>query len=357
MKLRLVQPTTRAEWNGVLRKLPAPHLLQTWEWSVFKSRYGWQPTRYAWIVQATDEPQAAASVLTRSLGPLPTGVMYVPKGPVLDYGNPLLVDHVLSKLEEAAAQTHAVFVKIDPDVRPDTDAGNSVIGTLRRRGWQQSEEEIQFRNTVLLDLTPSLEDLLMGMKSKWRYNIRLAERSGVTVRHAEYEDLSLLYDIYHKTAARGDFVIRAESYYHDAWGSFIEAGLAQPFIAEVEDVPVAMVVIYRFGKRAYYMYGGSRSLHREKMPNNLLQWESIKWAKEQGCTVYDMWGAPDELDQSDPMWGVYRFKKGFGGEFVEHIGAWDYPASRPLYSLYTAVKPRFLAVMRWLHWQGDTETA
>ena len=351
MELKLKEPTTGPAWDQALLTLPDPHLLQTWAWSAFKSRHGWRPSRYLWVDPEREEPRAAASVLTRRLGFLPLRVMYVPKGPVLDYTNSALVDRVLQGLETAARGKGALFIKIDPDVEPETPEGREVLSILRRRGWRRSEEEIQFRNTLLLDLTPSRDDLLMGMKSKWRYNVRLAKRKGVTVRRGTRDDLPLLYAMYQETAQRGDFVIRPEAYYRDAWGSFIEHGLAQPFIAEVEGEPVGMVIIYQFGERAIYMYGASLTLHRDKMPNNLLQWEAMQWAKEQGCTVYDMWGAPDELDESDPMWGVYRFKKGFGAEFVEHIGAWDYPVSGLGYSLYRALMPRILAAMRWLHWR------
>jgi peptidoglycan pentaglycine glycine transferase (the first glycine) len=205
----------------------------------------------------------------------------------------------------------------------------------------------------------------------------------VTVRRGTMADLPLLYDMYAETAARDGFVIRPEPYYHDVWSTFIEAGLAQPLIAEVggpapssvEGEPVAMVIVFHFpskestpstveglracpehsrragGGRAWYMVGASLPIHREKMPNHLLQWEAMRWAQEQGCTVYDMWGAPDELDESDPLWGVYRFKRGFGGEFVRHIGAWDYPVSGLRYWLYTAVMPRVLGAMRWLYWK------
>jgi lipid II:glycine glycyltransferase (peptidoglycan interpeptide bridge formation enzyme) len=281
--------------------------------------------------------------------------MYVPKGPILDYGDQPLLNRVLGRLETIARRERALFIKIDPDVERGTDEGEDVVASLQRRGWRRSEEEIQFRNTVLLDLTPSLDDLMMGMKSKWRYNVRLARRKGVTVQHGTRADLPMLYDMYQESADRAGFVIRPESYYQDAWGSFMEQGLAQPLIAEVEGEPVAMVIVYRFGRQAIYMYGASLSLHRDKMPNNLLQWEAIRWAKERGCSVYDMWGAPDELDESDPMWGVYRFKIGFGGEFVEHIGAWDYATSRLGYDLYQVAMPRVLAAMRWLHWRRTSD--
>ncbi len=355
MGLGVVQSKTRARWNKALLELPSPHLLQTWEWGSFKSRHGWQPTRYLLIDPETDKPRAAASLLTRRLSPVPLSVMYVPKGPVVDYTNEELLDSVLHQLETTANQAQAPFIKIDPDVRRDTELGEMVLEALRGRGWRRSEEEIQFRNTVLLDLTLSLDELLMGMKSKWRYNVRLAKRKGVTVRSGTDDDFPLLYDMYQATAQRGEFVIRPEAYYCDAWGSFTQAGLAQPLIAELRGEPLAMVIIYRFGERAYYMYGASYSRHRDAMPNHLLQWEAMGWAKEHGCTTYDMWGAPDELDEEDPMWGVYRFKKGFGGEFVEHIGAWDYPSSRPLYWVYSVAIPGLLAAMRWLHWRRSEE--
>jgi peptidoglycan pentaglycine glycine transferase (the first glycine) len=338
-----------SEWNAALVTLPTPHILQSWEWGTFKSRYGWRPERHLWPVD--DQPCAVASTLTRRLGRWPAAVSYVPKGPILNYDDSKLLNQVLIDLEAAARHKHALFVKIDPDVQVGTATGKAVVATLRRRGWRPSREQIQFRNTMLLDLTRDPDEILAGMKSKWRYNVRLAGRRGVTVRHGQQADLPLLYQMYTETAARDGFIIRPEAYYHDAWGSFIEAELAQPLIAEVEDEAVAMVIIFRFAECAWYMYGASRDAHREKMPNHLLQWEAMVWARKQGCTVYDMWGAPDVLDESDPMWGVYRFKQGFGSEFVEHIGAWDFPVSHLGYWLYTRVMPRVLDAMRWAHWK------
>jgi len=368
--LCITHPVSRAQWNAALAELPTAHVLQTWEWGVFKSRYGWRPARYLWLETENDQPRAAASVLTRRLGHQHLAVMYVPKGPALEYREPALLEQVLAHLEAMARRERALFVKIDPDVRADTAAGKAVVETLRRRGWRSSREQIQFRNTILLALTRSSDELLAAMKSKWRYNTRLAVRKGVTVRRGRLTDLPLLYRLYAETATRDGFVIRPEDYYRDAWGAFIEAGLAQPLIAEVEGEPVAMVIIFRFPSaeftvsetellragagQAWYMYGASRAVHREKMPNHLLQWEAMQWAREQGCAVYDMWGAPDVLDESDPLWGVYRFKRGFGGEFVRHIGAWDFPVSRPGYWLYTTVMPRVLAAMRWRYRQQSS---
>ena len=351
MDLLLRQLDARSAWDETLLQLPGPHLLQSWEWGAFKARHGWAPTRYLWQERGSGTQRAAASVLTRGLGRLPLRVMYVPKGPILDYSNDAMVWRVLDDLAALAERERALFIKIDPDVEPGSAEGRHLLGSLREHGWHRSREQVQFRNTVLINLSPSEEELLMGMKSKWRYNIRLAQRKGVTVHQGTLEELPLLYEMYEETAQRRAFVIRPERYYRDAWGSFIEHDLAQAFLAEVGGKAVAMVMVYRFGPRAYYMYGASLDIHREKMPNNLLQWEAMKWAKEHGCTTYDMWGAPDEVDESDPMWGVYRFKIGFGGEFVERVGAWDYPAWESGYRLYQTVMPRLLTALRWVYRQ------
>ncbi len=356
--LRVIQPDTPADWNRALAQLPAPHVLQTWEWGAFKARHGWRPGRYLYMIDG--HPEAAASTLTRQLAPqLPplrqlwgSGVMYVPKGPAMDYGNAECLGRVLGHLEDLARRERALFVKIDPDVSLESPVGTAVVQTLRRRGWRPSREQIQFRNTMVIDLERSPDDVLAGMKSKWRYNVRLATRKGVVVRRGTRADLPALYEMYVETSVRGGFVIRPQDYYLDAWTTFLEGGLAQALIAEVNGEAVAMVIIYRFGKQAWYMYGASRDAHREKMPNHLLQWEAMRWAQDQGCTIYDMWGAPDELDESDPLWGVYRFKKGFGGAFVRRIGAWDFPTSRVGYWLYANVMPKLLALMRRRYWRN-----
>ena len=82
------------------------------------------------------------------------------------------------------------------------------------------------------------------------------------------------------------------------------------------------------------------------MPNYLLQWEAMRLSKALGCHTYDMWGGPDNFDESDPLWGVYRFKEGFNGQVVRHLGAWDYTSRPGLYRLYTRTLPKILGVMR-----------
>jgi peptidoglycan pentaglycine glycine transferase (the first glycine) len=168
------------------------------------------------------------------------------------------------------------------------------------------------------------------------------------VRVGGAADWPMLYKMYAETSVRDGFVIRAENYYRTVWQMFNQASkpLAEPLIAEVDGAPVAAVFLFAFGGQAYYVYGMSRDAHRELMPNYLLQWEAMQWAKARGCSVYDLWGAPDVFDESDSMWGVFRFKEGLGGQVVRTLGAWDFAPNSLWYTLYTQVMPKVLDVMR-----------
>lgn len=358
--LTVTSITDRDTWHALLRPLPAAHVLQTWDWGEFKrGETGWTPERLAFRDES-GATVAAASVLTRRVGPL--RVMYVPKGPALDYRDPALLEAVLDHLEMLARQRRAVWLKIDPDIiagtgipgsddrdHPphDDPAGQRALDLLRARGWRFSASQVQFRNTLTLDLAQSEEALLAAMSQGTRRKIRQAIKGGVSVRPAESPgDFDTLYALYRVTGERQGFLIRPPDYYRAAWSRFITAELAQAFLAEHEGRALAGLVLFHFGPKAWYFYGMSSNEGRERMPTYLLQWEAIRWAQARGYATYDFWGAPDEFREDAPMWGVYRFKDGFGGTVVRHIGAWDYAPSRALYALYERVMPRVLAVMR-----------
>lgn len=326
--------------------LPSPHVLQSWAWGTLKAQQGWHPTRLLWY--DADRIVAAAQILTQQRGRLSLG--YIAKGPILDWGNLPLVDAVLSRLEIYARHNNLLLLKIDPDVRRDNHQGLSILSLLSWHRWRESFEQIQFSNTMMLGLQPDLDTLMGQMKSKWRYNIRLAVRRGVTVRAATPADLPLMYQMYIETAKRDNFVVREKSYYLLAWKHFMHAGLALPLVAEAQGEALAMVFLLRFADRLWYMYGASRTQHRNLMPNHLLQWEAIRLAKKLGCTTYDLWGAPDKLDEGDAMWGVYRFKQGFGAQLIPHIGAYDYAPRAWVYRLYAFFRPRLVALASLRYW-------
>jgi lipid II:glycine glycyltransferase (peptidoglycan interpeptide bridge formation enzyme) len=332
-----------ARFDAALLRFQRPHILQSSQWAHFKAPI-WSVQRQVWGDEAS--PLAAASILTRKLGPLPIRIQYAPKGPVV---RPELAawHKVLPELEAHARASKALFIKIDPDIDAESALGRALIALLQQRGWVFSADQVQFRNTVLSDLSVGEEMLLASMKQKTRYNIRLAGRRGVVV--APSGDFDTFYELYAETAARDGFLIRPRAYYLQVMRTLQRAGMGQLLLARVEKAPVAGLFLFRFGPTAWYFYGASSSQGRRNMPTYLLQWEALRWAMAQGCTTYDWWGAPNELDESDPMWGVYRFKEGFGGRFTRWIGAWDYAPNRMLYRTYTGAMPKVLDLMRRRH--------
>jgi lipid II:glycine glycyltransferase (peptidoglycan interpeptide bridge formation enzyme) len=372
------------QWNAIIASLPGAHILQTWEWGKIKSQFGWQPHYLMWV-QEHDQVElitnrhiderkkehlvAAALILQRQImiGGFShrMGILYVPKGPLLDWSDTRLCQRVLLDLSEFAQKHSAIFIKIDPDVELGTGIpgmqgsseaalGKTIANHLQANGWSLSDEQVQFRNTVLIDLRQSEEDLLANMKQKTRYNVNLAMRKGVSVRSGSIEDLNMLFRMHAETSLRDGFVIRNESYYREVWSTYLHGQKssspdqpgAEVLIAEVDGNPVAGVIIFRFAGKAWYLYGMSTVVHRDKMPNYLLQWEAIKRAKAANCYVYDLWGAPDKFVETDPLWGVFRFKEGLGGTVHRYLGAWDLPMNRMLYRLYSKTLPGLLDIMR-----------
>jgi peptidoglycan pentaglycine glycine transferase (the first glycine) len=372
---------TPQSWNELIASLPfahymqQSHYMQTWQWSQAKARSGWQPIPLVWQ-DAMGKPVAAAMVLKRPI-PLPglakrICVLYVPRGPLMDWNDAALRLRVLDDLQTFAKRQGAIYIKIDPDVTlgtgvPGTEdavefsEGQSVCSELQQRGWRFSKEQVETRNTILIDLTVSEDEMLSRMKKKTRQYIRLAQKMGVTVRTGTVDDLPLLWRMFEETAARTRISLREEGHYQFVWRSLMgvsPSGFSfQPFIenliAEVNGELVAACTRFYFADQALGLYGMSSRTHREKMPNYLLQWETMRRGKELGCKVYDMYGVPDEFTEDNRLWSVYRYKDGFGGTVYRGIGAWDFTPNPILYMMYIEV----LSVVRdILHLPGPPYT-
>jgi len=355
-------------WDEIIAGLPGAHILHTSEWASIKQSYGWKPHYKTWKDER-GEVCAAAIILERtiSISGVKFKILYIPRGPILkSWTDRLLFERVWTDLENFTRKERAIFIKADPEIvlgegvqgREDFvefEEGLSTLAAIKSRGWVFSTDQIQFKNTFWLDISGSEEELLASMKQKTRYNIRLAKRKGITVRKGDKADLLPLYRMYAETSVRDGFVIRPEQYYLDVWTLFMENGMATPLIAEFEGEAVAGLVLFHFARKSWYLHGMSRALHREKMPNYLLQWEAVLLAKQIGCSNYDLWGAPDVFDDSDSMWGVYRFKEGLGARVVRTTGAWDYTSRPFMYQLYTRVLPQILNITRNVRKQKTVE--
>jgi lipid II:glycine glycyltransferase (peptidoglycan interpeptide bridge formation enzyme) len=245
-------------------------------------------------------------------------------------------------VEALARRARAALLLIEPDL-PD---GPEAAARLTALGLRSAARSIQPRSTIVVSLEGDDEALLAGMKPKWRYNVRLAARKGVTVRSGSPTDLPAVYALMQETARRDGFAIHAQEYYAAAHDLFAPAGRAVWLLAEHEGRLLAAIVAFVQGERAWYFWGASASEGRNLMPNHALQWAAMRWAHDHGCREYDLWGIPDEvgqnpdaytasdIEQGDGLWGVYRFKQGFGGRVVRWAGAWERPLSPVGYALY-----------------------
>ncbi|HWE64434.1 MAG TPA: peptidoglycan bridge formation glycyltransferase FemA/FemB family protein, partial [Chloroflexota bacterium] len=211
---------------------------------------------------------------------------------------------------------------------------------LLRRGLRPARG-IQARSTSVIDLTPSMEAIAARQHHKWRYNTRLARKHGVRVREAEsVAELARWYMVMRITAERDGFGIHSEDYYRRFWLQTVGAGDTALLLAEHEGLLLGGVLVHRFGATATYLWGASSNEARHLMPNHLLQWEAIRWAKERGATRYDLFGIAENDSADDPLAGVTRFKAGFGGQVVRYAGAFDRVYHPALYALAQRARGR-----------------
>lgn len=326
------------EWDRFVAAHPQAHILQTALWGDLKGAFGWHTERVALV--ADGQVQAAALMLCRRFPGGLGRLAYVPRGPLVDWGDQAQTEALLEALQALARARGALALTVEPDL-PDEPPWRERLTAL---GLQPAPlGSIQPRRTLVVDLGQSEEAILAAMKPKTRYNIRLAARKGVTVREGRPSDLEGFHRLMAVTAARNRFGIHAPAYYDRAFGLFVPRGWARLFIAEVGQEPVAAALVFALPPRAWYFYGASSDAHREKMPTYLLHWEAMRWARSVGCTRYDLWGVPDEeeerleadfISRQNGLWGVYRFKRGFGGRLTRSVGAWDRPLYPLLYRFY-----------------------
>ena len=324
---------THQQWNEFINDCPQAHILQSPAWGELKSQFGWES---CWVIHG----KLGAQVLFQKI-PLGYQVAYIPRGPISPegevFGHPDWTGFQ-KDLDTLCHQRKAVFLKIEPDFwQEETSPACSPPD-----GYKISSHSIQPPRTILINLDGTEDEILARMKSKTRYNIRLAEKKGITIR--QLDDVEPFYGLLESTSDRAAFGIHTKEYYRSAFDLFKKSGECHLFIAEYQGLPLASIMVFIKGNRSWYFYGASSNQYRDRMPTYLVQWEAMCWSKEQGCLNYDLWGVPDEnfetlekefIKRNDGLWGVYRFKRGFGGELKRVCGPWDKVYHPALYFLYT----------------------
>ncbi|MDK2991151.1 MAG: hypothetical protein PWP48_384 [Clostridiales bacterium] len=324
---------------------PKGHILQTLEWAAVKDD-NWEHIYV--MVEDQGDIKASMLLLIRKLPIIGKNMIYSPRGPVCDMHDKTVLTFLITEVKKLAKQYNAIMLKIDPDIKADDI---EVIKNLKDLGFMRNEEALNFegiqpRFVFRLDIRPDLDELMANFHSKTRYNIRLAERKGVTVRMGTRQDLPAFHQIMEVTGLRDNFVVRPLSYFEKMYDCLHDRGYLELALAEYQGQIISGIICLFCGDKCWYLYGASSNEHRNVMPNYLLQWEMIKRAKERGCTMYDFRGVSGDINPDNPLYGLYRFKKGFNGEFTEFIGEFDMVLSPMWYSIWQKAVPAFRKARR-----------
>jgi len=327
MIIREVLEEEKDQFNQVVT-----HPIQSWEWGEFRKKTGIEVLRLG--VFDEDKLKVGYQLTVHPLPKLPYTIIYFPKGPMPD-------KIMLETLKKIGRQKKAIFVKLEPNVKAP-QGKEFLLANGCRVG-----RPLFTRFTFQLDLTKTEEQLLSEMKPKTRYNIRLSQRHGVEVVE---DNSSRAFEIYLKllleTTRRQRFYAHTPSYHRLLWETLSPTDIYHLFLAKYKGEVLAAYIFFTFNKVLYYPYGASTRTHKEVMAPYALFWEAIKFGRQKGCQVFDMWGTPGpNPDPRDPWFGFHRFKEGFGARLVEFVGSYDLVLNRffyPLFNLANTLRWKFL---------------
>ncbi len=342
MDVITVPPKESRRWDEFVARWPEFLLMQGHAWGEFKRARGWEVVRLA--VERDGRWVGGAQLLIKPLLAGRWSLAYVPRGPLVAWDDPVAVHALLNAVHAAARRRRAIFLKMEPPVRYSPEAHRRLL----TYGFRPSKFHNQPRSTLVISLTDDESAILSRMHRKTRRNIRLGLRD-VVVEEGQAADLDAFYRLLQETARRARFSIRSPDYYRQEWNALAPAGLVKLFLARYRGKVVAARLPALFGRWAATLHSGSSVAHRKLKLNEPLMWAGIRWAKSQGCLAYDLWGIPDAVGahvhagrplpavQTGGLWGVYRFKRGFGGEVVYYVGAYDFVYAPTLYRLVNLV--------------------
>jgi peptidoglycan pentaglycine glycine transferase (the first glycine) len=328
MQVRVI--TDREQWNAFVESAATGYITQTYEWGELGHHLGDEMVRLGAL--EGDALRGAMVVMIARMAPLGRRYLYVPRGPVVDDPDSPALAALVDEARRLARRTGAFMLKVEPNV-PDGDP--RWLAALARLGFRRNPFAMHPRRSWVVDVRPSEEALLSNMKMTWRQNVRAATRKGVVIREAAGdEDIATWYGLYQETAQRDGFFIHPQAYYAEVLNLYRRRGAAVEYLAEYEGTAIAGLIVARCGLVATSMFSASSNRERQRKPNHLLQWTGMRWAKAQGCTLYDFRAIAEVLEPTEPDYTLYTYKEGFGGYSVLTLEGHDLPLNALLYWAY-----------------------
>ncbi|QBD80915.1 peptidoglycan bridge formation glycyltransferase FemA/FemB family protein [Ktedonosporobacter rubrisoli] len=329
MTISIKEISDQAQWNNFLTAQPRGHLLQSYEWGELNRYLGGNIYRLGAL---QDGRLVGALQLSVAPVPLPASVpglrlnwLYGTRGPTVEGLDSPALKALIEQAHDIARQEHAVVLRLEPNIADDDPDLHKWLATYHRLGFRSNPIAIHGRRSWVLDIRPDAEQLLANFKMTWRQNVRASERKGVVIREANSEaDFDTYYDLLKITSERDDFFIHSKDYNKEILRHFASKGDAVLYLAEHEGEAIAAKMLIRFGDWCWDMFGASSNHKRNLKPTYLLQYRCILWAKQKGCSYFDFRTIPEILEPGEEMWGVYEYKKGFGGFSRLNMPTQDY---------------------------------
>lgn len=321
---RLLIDQDKSAYNALVS-----HPLQSWEWGEFRQKMGVKVLRYGAFSGAK---LTAAFQLTSHPVPFTSyAVGYLPKGPLPD-------KEMIAALTQIGNKNNCIFIQLEPNILKSSAISFQLPDRLK-----PSARPLFTKYTFHLDLTKSEDELLKNMHPKTRYNLRVAQKHGVTIQEENTDEAFEKYlELTQETTRRQGFYAHSEEYHRQMW-QYLKSNIAHLFVARYQGKISVTWIVFLFKDVLYYPYGASSSENKEVMASNLMMWETIRFGKKHGAKIFDLWGTPGpDPVPSDPYFGFHRFKMGYGPKLVEFIGSYDLLLKQPQYTLFT-----FADKIRW----------
>ena len=334
MPITISEIADREQWNAFLTSQPRGHLLQSFEWGELNKYLGARVYRLGAL---QDGRMVGAMSLTVSPVPIPLPVpglrwnwLYSSRGPTVETPASPALPALIESVQKIAKAERAVVLRLEPNIADDDPDEQAWIDAYQKLGFRANPNAVHGRRSWVLDIRPDAEKLLADFKMTWRQNVRVAERKGVIIREATSDaDFDTYYDLLKLTSDRDAFFIHQKDYHREILRHFASQGDAVLYLAEHEGEAIAAKMLIRLGDWCWDMFGASSNNKRNLKPTYLLQFRCIEWAKAKGCSYFDFRTIPEILEPGEEMWGVYEYKKGFGGFSRLNMPTQDY-VYRPL---------------------------
>lgn len=337
--MRVIPVTEQAFLDDFVSRQTKSQFLQSWLWGEFQQRVGHDAIR---LGVEDDGHLVASAQLVGHRAPLGLSFLYAPRGPVVAERLPaeqyreamrLIVDAAVQEAETKGA----AFVRFEPPIATSDQASATIFHAIVAERQAKTMKPVQPKQTLFLDLSTTHDTLLAAAHEKTRYNIRLAEKKGVQVNVAN-DRIDDFLKLNRQTTKRDRFSSHPDEYYQMMVEALGPSRFLTVYVAEFQRKPVAVHLVVSFGDTATYLHGASSDEHRNVMAPHLLHWREIQDAKAAGRRWFDFWGISDEY----PHWaGITRFKRGFGGHELTHLGVFDVPVDTKRYTVYRFLK-RFI---------------